>query len=622
MAWPRVETPPRDGAIRIGSEAPVTLLDGAAAVVLVDEGATILWANDAWADYTRARGGSLGPGDDYLAAFRREAADGGPDALIPAGICEVLRGDSPAFRSEYPHAAGGRRWLIGLDCRPLPGFAPSAFVCRHEHVASAPAGDVPGAFEVPLEDVGDGLRRLEAVLRTMGSGHGARALPGEVAAILADVGARAASGREASIRRRLAGERGVAEVNVHIALGPFGGAPVARGTIVAPPPPPSASASASPATDHAAAVVQGMSEGVFTMDDEGLIRFVNAAAEDMLGWSGADLVGRQASRTIARRMGGRRGRPRPSRIDRARAKGAVVRVHDDVFMRRDGAELSVAYTVTPLPGPGGGAVVVFSDAGERSAGGGRRHGERAHVAIVARVRQALAHDDFVLFAQPVYDLRSMDVHTHELLIRMREPNGHLRPPAQFLPVAERSGLIVEIDEWVIRQAAGLAARGHDVSLNVSAASVGTPGFVETVAEMLDEAGADPRRVIMELTETAVVRDERPARAFIDAMRALGCEFALDDFGTGYGGFTYIKHLAIDYLKIDREFVRDLDRDISSRHVVEVIVSLASRFGLRTVAEGVESRACLDVLADLGVDYAQGYRLMRPGPLDRVFAEGA
>jgi EAL domain-containing protein (putative c-di-GMP-specific phosphodiesterase class I) len=214
----------------------------------------------------------------------------------------------------------------------------------------------------------------------------------------------------------------------------------------------------------------------------------------------------------------------------------------------------------------------------------------------------------------------MEVHSHELLIRMREPTGHLRSPAQFLPAAERSGLIVEIDEWVIRQGAELSAQGHAVSINVSAASVGTPGFIDTVAEMFDAAGADPRRVIMELTETAVVRDERPAREFIDAMRALGCEFALDDFGTGYGGFTYIKHLAIDYLKIDKEFVRDLDRDTSSRHVVEVIVSLAGRFGLRTVAEGVESRACLEVLSDLGVDYAQGYRLKRPAPLARAFAE--
>jgi PAS domain S-box-containing protein len=364
-----------------------------------------------------------------------------------------------------------------------------------------------------------------------------------------------------------------------------------------------------------------MSEGVFTVDEDGLVRFVNAAAEDILGWSGTDLIGRSASWTIGRRLSGRRGRPRRSRIDRARAARAVVRVHDDVFMRRDGVELPVAYTVTPLAGEDGGSVVVFSDASERSVEGARLHGERAHAAIVARVRQALAQDDFVLHAQPVYDLRTMEVHSHELLIRMREPGGHLRAPAQFLPAAERSGLIVEIDEWVIQQGALLAARGHDVSLNVSAASVGTPGFIETVATMFEEAGADPRRVIMELTETAVVRDERPAREFIDAMRALGCEFALDDFGTGYGGFTYIKHLAIDYLKIDREFVRDLDRDTSSRHVVEVIVSLAGRFGLRTVAEGVESRACLEVLSDLGVDYAQGYRLRRPAPLGRAFAEG-
>ena len=254
-----------------------------------------------------------------------------------------------------------------------------------------------------------------------------------------------------------------------------------------------------PAVDQATAVVQGMSEGVFTVDEAGLIRFVNAAAEDMLGWSGADLVGRLASRTIARRMGGRRGRPRPSRIDRARAKGVVVRVHDDVFMRRDGVEMPVAYTVTPLPGRGGGSVVVFSDAGERAADAVRPHGERAHAAIVARVRQALSQDDFVLFAQPVYDLRSMEVHTHELLIRMREPNGHLRPPAQFLPVAARS------------------------STRCGPSAASSPSTTSA-----------------------------PATA-------------------------------------------------------------ASRTS--SMAEGVESRACLEVLADLGVDYAQGYRLMRPAPLD-------
>lgn len=622
MPRPRLEMSPSSGALRIADDAAAgdaTLLDTpAAALAVVDETATILRANGAWAAFT-ARGGPLGVGDDYLDLFRRRPVGGGSHDLIPAGIADVLRGDAPAFRSEYPHAVGGRRWLIGVECRPLPGTAPREFLCLHEHVASAPGEGAPGAFQVALDDIGDGLRRFEAVLRTMVPRPAARPRPERVAVILADIAAAAGSGAPASLAHALTDAPDGVAVTMQIGPGPFGAGPVATGTITLGAASPAADRREAPSgDDHAAAALQGMSEGVFTLDADGLFRFVNTAAEGMLGWTRAELAGRPVARTIGRRPAAHAGRRRHSRLDRARARHELVRVQDDVFMRRDGVEIPVAYTVTPLSDGRGGSVVVFSAGSGRAGDGAPPHGERAHAAIVARVRQALTQDDFVLYAQPVYDLRTMEVHSHELLIRMREPTGHLRSPAQFLPVAERSGLIVEIDEWVIRQGAELSARGHAVSLNVSAASVGTPGFIDTVAEIFDVAGADPRRVIMELTETAVVRDERPAREFIDAMRALGCEFALDDFGTGYGGFTYIKHLAIDYLKIDKEFVRDLDRDTSSRHVVEVIVSLAGRFGLRTVAEGVESRACLEVLSDLGVDYAQGYRLKRPAPLARAF----
>ena len=617
MTRPRPQMPPPAPADQDPADGSPTAPPGAA-VAVVDGAGTILRANPAWTAFT-ARGGPLGPGDDYRELYRRLTGAGGRRAVIAAGVADVLEGRAGAFRSEYPHGVGHRRWLIGVECRPLPDAGAGAFLCVHERVASAPADGAPGAFMVHLDDIGDGLRRLEAVLRTMGPRRGTRPDPARVAAVLAEVGAAVAGGAPVALARTLADGPGAAHVRIHVAPGPFGAGPEARGTIDAA----AAAAASDPqegAGDDARAVIHGMSEGVFALDDDGLFRFVNAAAEDMLGWSASELIGRSASRTIGRRLRRRSGGSRTTRIDRARAAREVVRVHDDVFMRRDGVEVPVSYTVAPLAGAGG-SVVVFGDAAERSREGARLHGERAHSAIVGRVRQALARDDFVLFAQPVFDLGSMEVHSHELLIRMREPGGHLRAPAQFLPVAERSGLIVEIDEWVIRQAAALAAAGRDVSLNVSAASVGTPGFAEAVADVIERAGADPRRVIMELTETAVVRDERPAREFIDAMRALGCEFALDDFGTGYGGFTYIKQLAIDYLKIDREFVRDLDRDTSSRHVVEVIVSLAGRFGLRTVAEGVESRACLEVLCDLGVDYAQGYRLARPAPLERVFSPG-
>ena len=481
----------------VETDAAATLLNAtSAAVVIIDDAATIVRANDAWTAFARTRGGPpLGIGDDYQEIFRHGPEDADAAARLAYGVATVIAGDGPAFRSEYALDRGGRRWLIGLDCRPLAGSFPPAFVCVHEHVATGPSGGMPGSFEVALGDIGDGLRRVEAALRAMVGRRGPRPRPASIALVIADVGAAISAGETTSIRRRLTDDGGGAEVVIHVAEGPFGSGPAARGTII-------------PAADTT---------------------------------------------------------PEPARA----------------------------------PAPGG-------------------EGD----ADASLVRRALAWDGFVLYAQPVFDLRSMEVHSHELLIRMREPNGHLRAPGRFLPAAERSGLIVEIDEWVIRRGAALAARGHDVSVNVSAASVGTPGFIETVAAILDAAGTDPRRVIMELTETAVVEDERPAREFINAMRALGCAFALDDFGTGYGGFTHIKHLAIDYLKIDREFVRDLDRDASSRHVVEIIVSLAGRFGLRTVAEGVESRACLEALSDLGVDYAQGYRLKRPSPLGSVFAECA
>ena len=360
---------------------------------------------------------------------------------------------------------------------------------------------------------------------------------------------------------------------------------------------------------------------MFALDEKGMVQLVNTAAEKMLGWREAELLGRPVSEVVERHRPGRR-RGRPSRIDRARAERRVARIPDDVFIRRDGFELPVAYTVSPFANEHGdaGSVIVFSDISAQKAQGQKLKNESAYSATVARVRRALAQDELVLYAQPVVDLGTRAVHAHELLIRMREPTGQLKAPGQFLPAAERSGLIAQIDQWVMLQGAGLAARGHRVSVNLSAASIGDPSMVDAFAEIIDASGADPRLIIMELTETAVITDERSAREFIEGMRELGCEFALDDFGTGYGGFTYVKNLDIDYLKIDKSFIRDLHTDPSCQHVVKAIVSLARAFHMRTIAEGVESGACLAVLSEFGVDFAQGYRLKRPAPLDRTFPD--
>jgi EAL domain-containing protein (putative c-di-GMP-specific phosphodiesterase class I) len=138
--------------------------------------------------------------------------------------------------------------------------------------------------------------------------------------------------------------------------------------------------------------------------------------------------------------------------------------------------------------------------------------------------------------------------------------------------------------------------------------------VDHIETALERTGAEPGMLVFEITETALVSDEQAARAFVEGVHRLGCKVALDDFGTGYGGFTYLKQLPIDFLKIDVEFVRDMRTSSASRNVVQAIVNLAAGFGLTTVGEGVEDAETLALLRDLGVDYAQGFHIGSPGRL--------
>jgi len=136
-------------------------------------------------------------------------------------------------------------------------------------------------------------------------------------------------------------------------------------------------------------------------------------------------------------------------------------------------------------------------------------------------------------------------------------------------------------------------------LNISARSVGDPGILSHIRHAIQRSGADPRKMVFEITETALLSDRSAAQGFVEGLHKLGCKLALDDFGTGYGGFTYLKHLPIDYLKIDMEFVRDVRDSPGSQNVVKAIVGLAQGFGLKTVGEGVEDEPTLNLLRELG-----------------------
>jgi len=242
------------------------------------------------------------------------------------------------------------------------------------------------------------------------------------------------------------------------------------------------------------------------------------------------------------------------------------------------------------------------------------------------IHDAIANDRFELLAQPIVSLGAAGPPQYELLLRMRDRHGDLIPPASFLYIAERLGLIRDIDRWVagtaIDMLAGQLGPGCDLRLevNLSGHSIGDEQLLEIVERRLRETGVQADRLIFEITETAAVANIARAAAFAEHLSALGCKFALDDFGAGFGSFYYLKHLPFDYLKIDGEFVRHCAENETDRLLVSAIVQIARGMGKHTIAEYVTNQEVVDVVTRLGVDYGQGFHLGRPRPLGEHLAE--
>jgi PAS domain S-box-containing protein len=365
-----------------------------------------------------------------------------------------------------------------------------------------------------------------------------------------------------------------------------------------------------------AAVTAHMAEGLYAMDRGGQLTFMNEAACRMLGWSEAELLGREMHEIVHFQHAD--GSPF-AEVDcpllKVRTDGRAIRVADDAFTRKDGSIFPAAYSAAPLHvgGEVEGVVVVFRDTSEEKGELQRMRRELAALSWVGRVREALDEGRMVLFAQPIVPLRGGEP-SEELLIRMVGRSGELIQPAAFLPTAERYGMITEIDHWVVKQAMRLGASGRRVEVNLSAESIINGETLPLIAEQLRQTGADPSRIVFELTETALMRDLEAGKSFALGLAEIGCPLALDDFGTGFGSFTYLKVLPVEFLKIDIEFVRDLASNVANQHVVRAIVSLAQGFGQRTIAEGVEDAETLALLREFGVDFAQGFFLGVPAPI--------
>ncbi len=245
----------------------------------------------------------------------------------------------------------------------------------------------------------------------------------------------------------------------------------------------------------------------------------------------------------------------------------------------------------------------------------RRSGRRQTTA--ARIRDALTQGRLSLHSQPIRSLASGGIERYELLLRMTGEGGELLPASAFIEAAERSGMIQELDRWVVGQALEVLGQrereGAPVSLhvNLSGASLSDVSVLEFIERRLDEGDADPSRCTFEITATAKVSDYGQAGGFADRLTEFGCQVAIDDYGAGFGPFHHLKQLPFDLIKIDGAFIREMANSDADQLTVQAIVRIARGLGKTTIAEFVENDETETLLREYGVDMAQGFHLGRP-----------
>jgi EAL domain-containing protein (putative c-di-GMP-specific phosphodiesterase class I) len=248
---------------------------------------------------------------------------------------------------------------------------------------------------------------------------------------------------------------------------------------------------------------------------------------------------------------------------------------------------------------------------------------RGELSWVSQISRALEEERMRLYFQPIVPLETACVSPmhYEMLVRMIDEEGNTVPPMAFLPAAERYNLMPTLDRWVVSTmlktfGPGRSGPAHAIYVaNLSGQSLSDDGFLAFVLDCLARSALPPSQVCFEITETAAIANLRGATRFIKVLRDHGCSFALDDFGSGLSSFGYLKNLPVDYLKIDGSFIKDMVDDEIDAAMVAAINEIGHVMGIRTIAEFVESEAVMERLRDIGVDYAQGYWVARPQPID-------
>ena len=256
-----------------------------------------------------------------------------------------------------------------------------------------------------------------------------------------------------------------------------------------------------------------------------------------------------------------------------------------------------------------------------------RTSSRSRLRMLQEMRHAAADGELRLYYQPSMRLATEGIVGMEALVRWQHPTLGMVPPDRFIPFAERSGLINGIGDWVLREAcrqtatwcaADPRASGLYMSINVSGRQLAQgAGLVGTVRSAIIESGVDPRMLVLEVTESALMDDAEAALRVVNELKELGLKIAIDDFGTGYSSLVYLKRFPVDALKVDRSFVAGLGTNRDDEAIVRSVVQLAQAFGIQTVAEGIETRGQLEFLTGLGCEMGQGYLWSPARPANEI-----
>jgi PAS domain S-box-containing protein len=368
---------------------------------------------------------------------------------------------------------------------------------------------------------------------------------------------------------------------------------------------------------HHALIIGSTGEGIVSADANGICISANPAAARMLGYEVSEMVGQPLQTLIHHSHPD--GTPYPAAdcpMRLATVDGNEARIDDEVFWRRDGSRLPVEYTVSPLSDDGfcRGAVVTFTDATDRR--GSNAELER----IAGSLRAAIRQGDLRLFYQPKIHLPSGRCTSVEALVRWQRQET-LVFPDEFIPAAEQTGVIHDLTDWVIceaaRQAASWRDEGHDlrVAVNLSATTLTDDRMVNRLVTAADAHGIPLSRLEVELTESALAAEPDSVVAVLAQLSKLGVHRAIDDFGSGYSSLSYLKHLPVSTIKIDKSFVMNMPQDQRDQAIVAATVHMAHSLGLEAVAEGVENDLVLRMLRRADCDAGQGYHWTRPIPAD-------